>query len=257
MIKEAMDELGERASNAQIKNYILEHYTDVNPSTINAQINVCTVNRQSRINYQENRKPRLANDARYDYLYSSRAGNVERYDPAKHGNWEIRMTDDGFLEVGEVGKKNEGMEDVDEIEEQGEVIDRPQFFLERHLEEFLILNFETYFGPQLTIYQDSDGITGRQYATDIGLIDILAVDQESNFVVIELKKGRESDKVVGQILRYIGWVKLKLCTNGQDARGIIICKEAEEKLTYALVSIPHVTLKYYTVGFQLRDQVSP
>ena len=40
--------------------------------------------------------------------------------------------------------------------------------------------------------------------TEVGTIDILADEPDTNsLVVIELKKGRESDKVVGQTLRYI------------------------------------------------------
>ena len=38
--------------------------------------------------------------------------------------------------------------------------------------------------------------------TDVGTIDILAQETSSNaFVVAELKKGREFDKVAGQVLR--------------------------------------------------------
>jgi hypothetical protein len=39
---------------------------------------------------------------------------------------------------------------------------------------------------------------GQQYATDIGPIDILAIEAKTKaFVVIELKKGRPSDRVIG------------------------------------------------------------
>jgi hypothetical protein len=50
-------------------------------------------------------------------------------------------------------------------------------------------------------------------------VDILAVESKSkSFVVIELKKGRPSDCVVGQILRYMGWVKQNLCSDGQAVK---------------------------------------
>lgn len=45
------------------------------------------------------------------------------------------------------------------------------------------------------------------------------------YLVIALKKGRAaSDVVVGQILRYIGFIKNELAVNGESVRGIIIDK---------------------------------
>jgi RecB family endonuclease NucS len=35
-------------------------------------------------------------------------------------------------------------------------------------------------------------------------------NRNGDFVVVETKKGKESDKVVGQIQRYMGWVKRNL-----------------------------------------------
>jgi len=113
--------------------------------------------------------------------------------------------------------------------------DKSEFVLEKYLEDFIVSNFDTIFKSKLKIYEDSDGNDGQQYATDIGPIDILAIEQKSNsFVVIELKKGRPSDTVVGQILRYMGWVKQNLCENKQTVKGLVICRDADPKLTYAL-----------------------
>jgi restriction system protein len=94
----------------------------------------------------------------------------------------------------------------------------------------------------------------RQFETDVGTIDILAQETSSNaFVVIELKKGRESDKVVGQVLRYMGWVSENLCQQSQDVKGIIICKEEDPRLSSALRMVKNVSVKYYQVDFTLQD----
>ncbi len=128
-----------------------------------------------------------------------------------------------------------------------------EFILERYLEDFIVSNFSKIFGNKLTIYESEEG-NGQQYTTDVGNIDILARETKSNaYVVIELKKGRESDKVVGQILRYMGWIKENLATEGESVKGIIICKGKDDKLEYSLKAIPgiDIELKLYKIDFQL------
>jgi len=130
------------------------------------------------------------------------------------------------------------------------------FAPEMHLEEFLVANFDKVFGGTLSLILE-DELKGRQYPTDIGIIDLLARDPSSNsYVVIELKRNRASDRVVGQILRYMGWVKEFLCQEGEGVRGIIICKDPDEKLDYALSMTPSIEVKYYRVDFQLLESPS-
>jgi restriction system protein len=129
-----------------------------------------------------------------------------------------------------------------------------EFVLEKYLEEFIVSNFNAIFKGKLKIYEDAEGIDGQQYPTEIGPIDILAMEQVSNsFVVIELKKGRPSDQVVGQILRYMGWVKQNLCTDGQAVKGLVICRDPDPKLSYALTMVSNIDVQYYSVSFALRN----
>ena len=131
-----------------------------------------------------------------------------------------------------------------------------EFAMEKYLEEFIERNFNKIdFGAKLELYQDEEN-TGRQYPTPIGNIDLLALDKhKKEFVVMELKKGRSSDVVVGQILRYMGWVKEHLATNDYNdynVRGVIIVKEKDDRLEYALKIIPNAHLFLYNVSFELR-----
>ena len=134
-------------------------------------------------------------------------------------------------------------------------IEDPAFVLEKYLEEFIVSNFHAIFKGELKIYEDTEGNDGRQYDTeDVGTIDILAVESKSNsLVVIELKKGSPSDDVVGQVLRYMGWVKEKLCANGQAVKGLIICSNPDHRLSYALKVTQNVDVRYYSVSFKLRE----
>jgi restriction system protein len=132
--------------------------------------------------------------------------------------------------------------------------DPSAFVLEKYLEDFVVSNFDTIFKGQLKVYEDAEGNDGQQYATDIGPIDILAVELASrSFVIIELKKGRPSDQVVGQILRYMGWVKKNLCSNGQTVKGLVICRDPDLKLSYALEMTNGIDVRYYSVSFKLRE----
>ncbi len=123
--------------------------------------------------------------------------------------------------------------------------------MEKYLEEFIEANFDKIdFGANLELYQDEDA-TGRQFPTSIGPIDLLAYDKGKNeFVVIELKKGRASDAVVGQVLRHMGWIKENLA-EGHGVRGIVILKELDEKIQYALSVIPGVSVFVYNVSFEI------
>lgn len=142
-----------------------------------------------------------------------------------------------------------------ELEPSEAVEDAGEFVLEKYLEDFIVSNFDAIFKGALRIYQDAEGEIGQQFQTDeIGRIDILAIDPTSDsFVVIELKKGRPSDQVVGQTLRYMGWVKKNLCKEGQGVRGLVICRDRDPKLSYALEMTPSIDVRYYNVSFKLSE----
>ncbi len=149
-----------------------------------------------------------------------------------------------------------------EILEEEEVTEGElEFALETHLEEFIVANFEAVFDGNLKVYTDAEGNNGQQYrlidpdGTFIGIIDILAFDPStSSYVVIELKKGKESDVVVGQVLRYMGWVQEYLCDDTQLVKGIVICHDKDVRLDYALRFVSDkVRVKYYHMDFELHD----
>lgn len=146
------------------------------------------------------------------------------------------------------------VETLERIEQSAE------FALEKHLEHFIVRNFDRIFSGRLELYRDEGGI-GQQYpivgtvGKEIGCIDILATEPSTNsYVVIELKKGQESDRVIGQVLRYMGWVADNLCNRGEEVKGLIICKGGDERLDYALRLVQDIVeVKRYRIGFRLID----
>jgi hypothetical protein len=51
----------------------------------------------------------------------------------------------------------------------------------------------------------------------------------------------------------MGWVKDKLCKDGQVVKGLIICLESDPKLDYAIKMINNIDVKYYEVKFKLKE----
>ena len=136
-----------------------------------------------------------------------------------------------------------------------ETIEDPSTFaMEKHLEDFLINNWSiTILGKNYDIFEESGEKIGQQYQTDTGYIDILAISKDKKeLLVIELKKGRASDAVVGQILRYMGYVSTDLAESDQSVRGCIIALEDDLRIKNALKMTPSIDFYRYEVSFSLK-----
>lgn len=133
------------------------------------------------------------------------------------------------------------------------VEDPSAFALEKHLEDFLVQNWtQTELGKLYDIYEEDGERVGQQYPTDTGPLDILAVSKDKKILlVVELKKGRASDVVVGQTLRYMGYVQEELAENGQTVRGTIIALEDDPKIRRALAMTPSIDFYRYQISFKL------
>ena len=128
-----------------------------------------------------------------------------------------------------------------------------EFALERHLEDFLVKNWKkTTLGKKFNIYEIDGEIVGQQFPSDTGPIDILALSKDKKtFLVVELKKGRVSDNVVGQIQRYMGYVKQDLAEKNQEVKGVIIGFEDDVKIQRALSVSSNIDFYKYKVDFKL------
>jgi restriction system protein len=132
------------------------------------------------------------------------------------------------------------------------VEDPSSFALEEHLEDFLVKNWpHTELGKDYDIYEE-DGEKAQQYQTDTGPLDILAISKDKErLLVVELKKGRASDAVVGQTLRYMSFVQEELAEDAQTVLGVIIAHEDDQRLRRALTMTPNIAFYRYQVSFKL------
>lgn len=138
-----------------------------------------------------------------------------------------------------------------------ETIEDPSVFaLEKHLEDFLVQNWHhTELGKHYDIYEEDGEIVGQQYPSDTGPIDILAISKDKKeLLIVELKKGRVSDMVVGQVQRYMGYVQEELAEANQKVRGVIIAFEDDIKIHRALSVTSNIDFYTYKIHFNLEKK---
>lgn len=99
MIREAVAALGSPTTRQAVCEYVLSRYPGTNVGTVQCELTLCTVNQPSRLHYSQNQKPRVANDPRYDLLFSPSRGMVEWYRPVVHGVWSIVVDTEGRLAI--------------------------------------------------------------------------------------------------------------------------------------------------------------
>jgi Endonuclease NucS len=174
------------------------------------------------------------------------------YDEFKANHWPFGNTPAGekkHLFYIQTKKRYEdflaGRGDEVDGELEDEIIDEEQqFAAESDLRDFLAKN-PGCIEPGLRLYHAEDQ-AGVEYAIEGGRIDILALDREGRFVVIELKVGRGRNKTVGQLLYYMGWVDKHLSKT--PCRGMIIAKEISDDLVLAVQRANGVSLHRYKLS---------
>lgn len=128
--------------------------------------------------------------------------------------------------------------------------------LEEHLREYLaekgLQGIDKAFSS-FELYADDEGKKGELYKVPVGEIDLLYNNESGDFLVIELKKTEAtSDKVVGQLGRYVGWVREHLAENG-SVKGIIVCKNPSKRLKYAVKSMKNCELYTFSLRFNFES----
>jgi len=63
--------------------------------------------------------------------------------------------------------------------------------------------------------------------------------------VVELKVLKTSDQVLGQVLRYMGWVKQHLAAENDTVDGLVIAQGTDTQTWYGLKCLPNVRMMCY------------
>ncbi len=121
----------------------------------------------------------------------------------------------------------------------------------QHYQSLLHRNFSRLF-PTLKYFDEKTQIPKNgQYDTQtVGIMDILTVDENGDFVVIEIKR-QATDKTIGQILRYMGWTQEELSRDGQKVSGLIVAERKDTQLEFALKAISNVSFMKLSLSITL------
>ncbi|MDR2724992.1 MAG: endonuclease NucS [Candidatus Adiutrix sp.] len=239
MVEEFQLKPGEVLQREKIFQWFQQHYPKIKEGTIQGHLVKMSTNVPSRSHHN------LNPNSEADLFFRIASGRYRLYDPANDPT-PIYTGQSSTPEINDI----DSLTDEQDLEMRRTVWGASEFAYERNLQDFLSKNPQK-IEPGLKLYEE-EGITGIEFPAGGGrAIDILAVDKDNNYVVIELKVSRGYDKVIGQLLRYMAWIEKHHADSGQSVRGVIIAKEITDDLRLATSLIKNVELFEYELSFSL------
>jgi len=206
-------------------------YPKIKKGTVNAHLLRMSTNAQSRIHYS----PR--DDGSDDLLFQLGPRSFRLYNPE--------------TDPPPIGAPVDDLEEDEGIDVDSSLGEASTFAYERDLRNYLSKNLNV-IEPGLCLYEEED-IRGVEFPVGGRFVDLLAVCSGGDLVVIELKVSRGYDRVIGQLLRYVGWIEKNLADDHQGVRGMIVANEISEDLTLACSRVPGVELFEYELAVQVRQ----
>lgn len=234
LMRDMVTELGLRPgqiiTRERVRHWFRDRYPKIREGTISCHLIRMSTNAPSRVHYSA----KLRED---DLFFQIDGSQFRLYESAKDPQPITSATASDAPEMPEEPE-----------EEKGAV---SEFAYERDLRNFLAKNL-AIIEPGLRLYEE-EGITGIEFPAGGRFIDILGVDKENRYVVIELKVSRGYDRVVGQLLRYVNWIRKNQAEAGQGVRGVIVAREISEDLLLACSDLPDVQLFEYELSLSLKE----
>ncbi len=229
MVKDLSVQKGDVLERDKINSWFKNKYPLIKPATISAHFLKLSINAPSRIHYS------VDPNGKDDLLFQIDSKKYRLYDKSSD-------PDPIYLEQKEDEKGNTEHEKPED--ENGN-----EFAYEKDLQNFLAKNL-SLIEQGLTLYMEEE-ISGIEFPVGSRFIDILAIDSNKDYVVIELKVSRGYDRVVGQILRYMAWIRKNHAEENQKVRGIIIAREISDDLLLACSETQSIELYEYNLSVSL------
>ncbi len=212
------------------------HYPNIKSNTVEMHVEGMAVNNRNR-RHHSNIKP----GSGHDLFWKVGPGQFRLWEPNTDSSPRYKADLEAEDEVNTVAENGH--------DEAPSAVSDGTFAFEKDLQNYLVRNLHV-LEPGLSLYEE-EGFTGVEYNAGGRFIDILAVDADGNFMVIELKVSRGYDRVIGQLLRYMGWIEQNLAGD-RAVRGIIVANEITADLILATKHLPAVKLFEYGISFSVK-----
>jgi len=222
---------GGHFSRQEIMSWFQENYPKIKQATVNAHLTLMSTNAHSRVHHI------LRPNGADDLLFQIDRSKFRLYDRDSDPPPIYKKTADYDTS----GDTDNGDEDL---------IEPQEFAYENDLKNFLAKNLDV-IRPSLKVYQDDD-ISGVEFPVGGRYIDILAVEDGKDLVVIELKVSKGYDRAIGQLLRYMAWIEKNLAESSQKVKGMIIARSISEDLLLAASRVKDVELFEYELSISIR-----
>ena len=222
-------------SKSDVLPWFAEHYPKIKRNTVGMHLESMSINNPVRKHH-----PTVKPGSGHDLFFKLGPDRYRLWNPESDGQ-PLYKAD---LEKGSMATPS-SVEEIEADADDG----GSEFAYERDLQNYLAKNLHR-IEAGLRLYEEEE-ITGLEFAAGGRYIDILAVDAQGSYVVIELKVSRGYDRVIGQLLRYMSWIERNMETS-KPVRGIIVAKEITDDLKLAASRISGVRLIEYEIDFKLR-----
>ncbi len=216
----------------EILGWFKENYSKIKPATVNAHLIIMSANAPSRIHH--NLRPNGTDDLFFQIDRMTFRLYEKNSDPPP---------------IYKQAEEESIAEDTDNSDEEGN--ERHEFAYENDLKNFLARNLNV-INPSMVLYEDGD-IRGIEFPAGGRFIDILAVENEKDLVVIELKVSKGYERALGQLLRYMAWIKKNLAEPNQKVKGMIVARKVSEDLRLAVSIVNDVELFEYQLSISLNQ----
>lgn len=232
---------GVHFSKQQAVDWFKAHYPNIKANTVEMHVEGMSVNNRNRRHH-----PNIRRGSGHDLFYKEGPGRFRLWEPDRDSSPRYKAD----IEAGD------GIELIEsnreEFSEADETPNGDTFAYEKDLQNYLVRNLH-HLEPGLKLYEE-EGLSGVEYNAGGRYIDILAVDSNGALVVIELKVSKGYDRVIGQLLRYMGWVETNLAEQ-KSVRGMIVASEITQDLIFATSHIAdRVKLFEYNLTFNINQK---
>ena len=214
----------------ELLSWFKKNYPKIKQGTVNAHLVAMSTNAPSRIHYKL--RPNGADDLFFQ---------IDR------SNFRLYLKNSDPTPIYKLDVETSTAEDTDNGEE--ETSETHEFAHEKDLKNFLANNLHV-IRPSLAVYQDDD-INGVEFPVGGRYIDILAIEDGQDLIIIELKVSKGYDRALGQLLRYMAWIEKNLAEPGQSVKGMIIARSISEDLRLATSRVKDVELFEYQLSISL------